>query len=168
MSMKFGNGTHRGFLSPRLPIWQAALLFAVIAGWVFAIGSCTIAAAQQGVVKAKGGTSNTDVRKTAETSSGSCTVKAGSPALAIDPAKAAAESESNRSLSKEGDEAQPLEKLTLQSPATEDWVKDQIRPREESGVAEESRTDTVVADQATEQKCTRSEQSPKPKLERAN
>ncbi|MGB8061744.1 MAG: hypothetical protein WCF26_07605 [Candidatus Sulfotelmatobacter sp.] len=46
-------------------------------------------------------------------------------------------------------------------------MKDQIRPPEKSGEAEESRNDTVVADQATEQ-CTRSEESPKPKLERAN
>ena len=127
-----------------------------------------IATAQQGVVKAKVGTSNTDDRSAAETSSGSCTVNVGSPALTLDTAKAAAESESNRSLSKEGDEAQPVEKLTLQSPAQEDSMKDQIRPRDKSGEAEESRNDTVVADQATEQQCTRSEDSPKPKLERAN
>lgn len=159
--MKFRNRTYRGFWSRRLPIWQTPVLFAVIAGWFFAI-SCMIAAAQ-GVVQTNTGTSNTDDRKAAETSSGSCTVKAGSPALTLDTAKAAAESESNRSLTKEGDEAQPVEKLALQSPAQEDSMKDQIRTREKTGVAEESRNDTVVAEQSTDHKCTRSEESHKSK-----
>jgi len=168
MRVKLANRGFSRFLSRPLRIWQPRYLFAVIATCFLSIVGCGIAPAQQSVVKTKAVTSNASDRKAADTNAGSCTVKSESPVLKTDPAKAAGANESNASLSKESDEAQPDEKLTLQSPAQEDWMKDQIHLRERAAGAEESGNDSIGRDQSTEQQCTRGNESPKSKLSPAN
>jgi hypothetical protein len=163
MSAKLGSGVFEHFWSRRLLIWPAPLLVALVAGWLM-VGDCTVASAQQSMAKAKVGAPNSDAQNPPETS---CTAEAESPALSIDGAKTASEGESHRSLSEEGDEAQPLKKLAVESHAHEDWMKDQIGEEKVDGAAE-SRSEAVAASPASEQKCTQSAKPPKPKLERAN
>jgi hypothetical protein len=128
-----------------------------------------IRAAQQNTTAANGTTRTEPVKATVANHSEaeSCTVKPDLTRLSPRAGDAALppKNDENR-LTTEGNSVETGERLTLQKPSEEGWMKDRLQ--EKTSVEEESRSETRVSTNESGRQCTRNAETPSSKPARIN